>query len=95
MPLKPDKYRHHFDQFDLSEAQKTAMCEAICTIAEAFADLAFDIARSPQLDPANDNDSPSESNVIEFPRQPATHRNMESKASLLIQVSGELARKRP
>ena len=43
MPLNPDDYRHHFTSFDLTREQETAMIEALITIAEAVADLAWGV----------------------------------------------------
>ena len=79
MTLNPDKYRHHFDGLDLTDEQKTAMCEAICAVAEAFADRAFGIY--PSLAPAaNDNDSSSENNVINLFQKSANNQNEEPSA---------------
>lgn len=72
MPLKPDDYRHHFSGLDLTEAQTIAMCEAVCAIAEAFADLAFDMPTDLPANAANDNDSPSNYNVVNLFRKSTT-----------------------
>lgn len=41
MPLKLEKYRHHLDGYDMSEAHKTEFIKAIAIIAESLADKAF------------------------------------------------------
>jgi hypothetical protein len=69
--MKPDleKYRPHFEGFDLTEDQKSAMIEALWSIAEMVADLAYGLHPAQLASIADDNDSMSESNVIEFFRQ--------------------------
>lgn len=74
MPLKPDDYRHHFADFDMTQAQQTAMIEALIAIAEAFADRAWGVHPSQHPQVANDNDSPSNSNVITLNTQPKTSK---------------------
>jgi len=66
MPLDLDKYRPYLDGFDLTEDQKTAMIEALWSIAEAVTDLAYGVQSSQLIQAANDNDSSSNINVIEF-----------------------------
>jgi hypothetical protein len=91
MPLKPDDYRHHFANFDLTREQETAMIEALITIAEAVADLAWGVHPSQHPELANDNDSPSNSNVIEFPSQ-STQNQKPEKAT--ARPRGQSARTR-
>lgn len=91
MPLTPDKYRHHFEGLDLTQEQITAMCEAICTVAEAFADRAFGIY--PALTASNDNDSVSKNNVIQLFQTSANNQNEEPSA-IAGQSSRERRRKR-
>jgi hypothetical protein len=43
MPLNLKKYRHHLNDFDMSESQKTEFIKAIALIAESLADKAFDL----------------------------------------------------
>ena len=80
MTLNPDKYRHHFDGLDLTDEQKTAMCEAICAVAEAFADRAFGLYPSRSVAAANDNDSSNGNNVIHLFQQSANSQNKEPSA---------------
>ncbi len=41
MPLNLEKYRHHLDDFDMSETRKTELIKAVAIIAESLADRAF------------------------------------------------------
>ncbi len=41
MPLNLEKYRHHLNDYDMSETQKTEFIKAIALIAESLADRAF------------------------------------------------------
>ena len=41
MPLDVNKYRPYLDEFDLTDEQKTAMIEALWSIAESVVDLAY------------------------------------------------------
>lgn len=66
MPLNMNKYRPYLDGFDLTDDQKTHMIEALWSIAEAVADLAYGIHSTQLIDLANDNDSSRDSSVIEF-----------------------------
>lgn len=66
MPLNLEKYRPYLDGFDLTEEQKTAMIEALWSIAEAVTDLAYGVQSSQLIHTANDNDSSSNISVIEF-----------------------------
>lgn len=66
MPLDLDKYRPYLDGFDLSDDQKTAMIEALWSIAEAVTDLAYGVHSTQLIQTANDNDSTSNISVIEF-----------------------------
>lgn len=66
MPLDLDKYRPHLDGFDLTDDQKTAMIEALWSIAEAVTDLAYGVQSTQLIQTANDNDSTSNISVIEF-----------------------------
>lgn len=93
MPLTPEKYRHHFEGLDLTHEQITAMCEAICTVAEAFADRAFGIYPARTLSASNDNDSVSKTNVIQSFQTSANNQNEEPSA-IAGQPSHERRRKR-
>ena len=64
--MKLEKYRAHLDEFDLSDEQKTEMIEALWRVAEAATDMAYGIDPVHLLNPANDNDSQGESNVVEL-----------------------------
>ncbi len=66
MPLDLNKYRPYLDGFDLTDTQKTAMIEALWSIAEAVTDLAYGVHSSQIIQTANDNDSSSDFSVIEF-----------------------------
>lgn len=66
MPLDLNKYRPFLDGFDLTDDQKTAMIEALWSIAEAVADLAYGVHSTQLYQPANDNDSVCNINVIDF-----------------------------
>ena len=41
MPLNLEKYRHHLDDFEMSETRKTELIKAVALIAESLADRAF------------------------------------------------------
>ena len=60
------KYLPELEEFDLSLEQKTAMLEALWSVAEAIADLAHGVHATQLLPRANDNDSVCNSNVIDF-----------------------------
>lgn len=66
MPLDLDKYRPYLDGFDLTDDQKTAMIEALWSIAEEVTDLAYGVHSTQLIQVANDNDSCSKNNVINF-----------------------------
>jgi len=66
MTLDITKYRPYLDGFDLTDDQKTAMIEALWSIAETVADLTYGLHSSQLIQTANDNDSISDSRVIEF-----------------------------
>jgi hypothetical protein len=91
MPLNPDDYRHHFANFDLTREQETAMIEALITIAETVADLAWGVHPSQHPEVANDNDSLCDSNVIKFPSQSTHNQKPEERSA---QARGQSARKR-
>lgn len=83
--MKPDleKYRPYFEEFDLTDDQKTAMIEALWSIAEAVADLAYGVHSSQLMQAAKDNDSCSDSNVIEFFQLAATDPVLDEFADAL------------
>ncbi len=54
MPLDLNKYRPYLDGFDLTDDQKTAMIEALWSIAEAVTDLAYGIHSTQLIQTAND-----------------------------------------
>lgn len=66
MPLDVNKYRPYLDGFDLTDDQKTAMIEALWSIAEAATDLAYGMHSTQLVQTANDSDSISDSSVVEF-----------------------------
>lgn len=66
MPLDLDEYRPYLNSFDLTDDQKTAMIEALWSIAEAVADLAYGMHSTQLVEIAVDNDSSCDSSVIEF-----------------------------
>ncbi|MDI4666633.1 hypothetical protein K9U40_20240 [Xanthobacter autotrophicus] len=66
MPLDTNKYWPYLDGFDLTDDQKDAMIEALWSIAEAVADLAYGIHSTQLIEVANDNDSSCNSSVIKF-----------------------------
>lgn len=66
MPLDLTKYRPYLDGFDLTDDQKTTMIEALWSIAEAVADLAYGVHSTQLYQSAHDNDSVCNINVIEF-----------------------------
>lgn len=66
MPLNVTKYKPYLDGFDLTDDQKTAMIEALWSIAEEVSDLAYGVHSTQLIHIANDNDSRSDFNVIEF-----------------------------
>lgn len=72
MALDINKYRPFFDEFDLTDDQKIAMIEALWSIADTVADLAYGVHPTQLVGNANDNDSLSESNMIEFFQQAAS-----------------------
>jgi len=76
MTLKPEKYRHHFEGLGLTGAQSIALCEAICMVAELFADRAFHPPAAPPNVAANDNDSVAKNTVVKLFQQAA---NIEPK----------------
>lgn len=49
MSLNLDKYRHHLDDYDMSETQKTEFIKAIALIAESLADRAFGLGSIHQI----------------------------------------------
>jgi hypothetical protein len=61
-----DKYHPYLDGFDLTDDQKTAMIEALWSIAEAVSDLAWGINATQLIQGTNDNDSSCDSNVVKF-----------------------------
>ena len=66
MPLDVTKYKPYLDGFDLTDHQKTAMIEALWSIAEEVSDLAYGVHSTQLIRIANDNDSTSDFSVIEF-----------------------------
>jgi len=66
MPFDLKKYRSYLDGFALTDDQKTAMIEALWSIAEAVADLAYGMHSTQLIEVANDNDSSHDSNMIDF-----------------------------
>jgi hypothetical protein len=90
MTLKPEKYRHHFDGLGLTDAQCIALCEAICMVAELFADRAFGPPTAPPGRAANDNDSVAKNTVVKLFQQAANIEPKEHSAS-----AGKPGRTRP
>jgi hypothetical protein len=66
MPLDLNTYKPYLDGFDLTDDQKTAMIEALWSIAEEVTDLAYGVHTTQLIQIANDNNSPSEISVIKF-----------------------------
>ncbi|MBU1211045.1 MAG: hypothetical protein KJ587_07215 [Alphaproteobacteria bacterium] len=66
MTFNLNKYLPELEEFDLSPEQKTAMLEALWSVAEAVADLAHGVHATQLLPSANDNDSLCNNNVIDF-----------------------------
>jgi len=66
VPLDIDKYRPHFKAYGLTDEQEKSLIEALYAVAETFADLAFGLHPSQQIDAANDNDSVRGSNVVQL-----------------------------
>lgn len=83
MPLDLKKYRPYLDEFDLTDDQKTAMIEALWSVAEAVADLAYGVHSTQLVKIANDNDSMSESNMIKFFEQAASDPVLDEYADFL------------
>ncbi|WP_072377279.1 hypothetical protein [Hyphomicrobium sp. NDB2Meth4] len=89
MPRDIDKYRHYFKEYDLSPEQERDIIEALYAIAETFADLAFGRHACQLLQPANDNDSMSNFNVVEFFEQSANDPVLEDYAEHLAVLEAE------
>ena len=83
MPLDINKYRPLLDEFDLTDEQKIAMIEALWSVAEAVADLAYGVHSTQLIKIANDNDSTSKFNVIEFFEQAANDPVLDEYADIL------------
>lgn len=66
MPLDLNTYKPYLDGFDLTEDQKTAMIEALWSIAEEVTDLAYGLHATQLIQIANDNDSSRQISVIKF-----------------------------
>ncbi|ODA66598.1 hypothetical protein A7A08_02365 [Methyloligella halotolerans] len=88
MALDAEKYLPYFDDFDLSEDQKRATIEALWIVAETFADLAFGLHPSQQLIAANDNDSFSESNVLQYFKEAAADPVLDGYEDFLRKLEG-------
>jgi hypothetical protein len=43
MPRNPEKFLHHFEEYEISREQKLEIIDALYAIAENFADLAFGV----------------------------------------------------
>lgn len=71
MPLDVEKYLPFFDEFDLTPDQKREMIEALWSVAEAVADMAYGVHPVQLANPANDNDSLFNSSMIDYFQQAA------------------------
>jgi hypothetical protein len=89
MPLDANKYRPYLDRFDLTEVQKTAMIEALWSIAETVSELAWGTHSSQLVRTANDNDSLSDSSVVEFFRSAANDPVLDELADALQRLETE------
>jgi len=89
MPRDIDQHRHHFKDYGLTPEQEREIIEALYAIAETFADLAFGRHASQLLPAANDNDSISNFNVIEFFQQSANDPVLDDYADLLKELEAE------
>lgn len=87
MPLDLNKYRPYLDGFDLTDDQKTAMIEALWSIAEAVTDLAYGIHSTQLIQTANDNDSTCKISVIEFFQLAANDPVLDELANDIGQLS--------
>lgn len=81
-----DRYRHYFKDYDLTPEQERDIIEALYAIAETLADLAFGRHALQLLKPANDNDSMSNFNRVEFFEQSANDPVLEDYAALLSEL---------
>ena len=82
MPLDVEKYLPFFDEFDLTPDQKREMIEALWSVAEAVADMAYGVHPVQLVTADNDNDSLFNSNMIDYFQQAAIAPNASESADL-------------
>ena len=66
LTLDPDKYRHHLDEFDLTDEQKTQLLQTLWSIMSTMVDIGFSVD-SVQLASlfARENSGPESGDALE------------------------------
>ena len=79
MPTDLKKYRHYFDEYDMTDKQKDEFIEALYVIMQSFADQAFDLTPTQQVLDLQENSSKKTSKKKKKARPRKSKKTVSSK----------------